>query len=152
MARRTANQRHRARVLAFEILYELDFGAGHSDAEAVLQRRLADCESDPPPTAEAVNFARDLVTGVLRHRADIDARIRRAAPAWPLEQMARIDVNILRLAIFEVLFDNRTPLKAAINEGIELAKAYGGDTSPRFVNGVLGAVVGAAAPPDRPPA
>ena len=95
-------------------------------------------EAAAPPDVET--FARALVTGVLEHRGEIDEVIRQKAPAWPLEQVAVVDRNILRLAIFEILLDNRVPVRAAINEAVELAKAFGGESSPKFVNGVLGAV------------
>jgi N utilization substance protein B len=86
-------------------------------------------------------FSTDLVTGVIQHKQEIDASIRRYAPAWPVEQLALLDRNILRLAIFEILYDNSTPVKVAINEAVELAKAFGTDSSARFINGVLGSVV-----------
>lgn len=140
-------RRHRGRVLALEVLYELELAPGHA-AEAALAQRGEDREAAP----ETVAFARELIEGIDQHRAAIDDRIHHAAPAWPLDQMPRIDVSILRLAIFEILFDNRTPLKAAINEAVELAKEYGGENSPRFVNGVLGAIVGDSASSARPPA
>jgi N utilization substance protein B len=89
---------------------------------------------------EAGDFVRSLVNGVLDNKNNIDDVIRRFAPAFPVEQIAPIDRNILRLAIFEVLFDNRVPVKAAINEAVELAKGFGGDTSQKFINGVLGSV------------
>jgi N utilization substance protein B len=142
-----AGRRRRGRVLALEVLYELELAPGH-EPEAALATRGEDREAPP----EAIDFARELIAGVGEHRAAIDDRIRRVAPAWPLDQMPRIDVSILRLAIFEILFDNRTPLKAAINEAVELAKEYGGENSPRFVNGVLGAIVGDSASSARPPA
>ncbi len=90
---------------------------------------------------DAADFARSLVNGVLANRKGIDGIIQEFAPAFPIEQISIIDRNILRLAIFEVLFDNRVPVKAAINEAVELAKSFGSDTSPKFVNGVLGSVV-----------
>src|SRR5205085_10913622 len=71
---------------------------------------------------------------------DLDSVIAQSAPNWPIEQMSKIDKNILRLAIFEILFDNRVPLKAAINEAVELGKRFGSDSSSRFINGVLGTV------------
>ncbi len=77
---------------------------------------------------------------MLAHREQIDQMIHDKAPAWPLEQVAVVDRNILRLAIYEILVDNRVPVRAAINEAVELAKAFGGQSSPKFVNGVLGAV------------
>lgn len=142
-----AGRRHRGRVLALEVLYELELAPGH-DPDAALAIRGEERERPP----EAAAFARELIAGVGQHRAAIDARIRQAAPAWPLDQMPRIDASILRLAIFEILFDNRTPLKAAINEAVELAKEYGSENSPRFVNGVLGAIAGDSASSARPPA
>jgi N utilization substance protein B len=85
-----------------------------------------------------VEFASNLVHGVIQHLAEIDKLIARYAPEWPLDQMAVIDRNVLRIAIFEFLIDGRTPIKVAINEAVELAKTYGSDSAPRFVNGVLG--------------
>jgi N utilization substance protein B len=90
---------------------------------------------------EAADFAGSLVSGVLQNKKSIDDLIQRFAPIFPVNQIAPIDRNILRLAIFEILFDNRVPVKAAINEAVELAKGFGGDTSQKFVNGVLGSVV-----------
>jgi N utilization substance protein B len=89
---------------------------------------------------EVAVFARELVAGVLENRERIDAVIARAAPAYPVEQLAVVDRNILRLAIHEVLMNNETPVRAAINEAVELAKKFGSDSSARFVNGVLGSV------------
>ena len=85
-------------------------------------------------------YAEELITGVLAHLEPIDAAIIGAAHEYPIEQMARIDKNILRLAIFEMLYNNAVPAKAAISEAVELAKLYGSDNSRRFVNGVLGTV------------
>lgn len=126
--------RRKARVIALTTLYEIDT-VGHSP-EDVLQRHLDDGAS-----LEAAAFARHLVSGVIEHRPEIDQRISKAAPAWPIDQMAKLDKNILRLAIFEILFDNSaTPVKAVINEAVELAKTFGSDTSSKFVNGVLGTI------------
>ncbi|MBM3142124.1 MAG: transcription antitermination factor NusB [Chloroflexi bacterium] len=129
--------RRKARTIALQTLYELDCSA-HKPKE-ILARLLK--ERALPD--EAADFAQSLVKGVLQNKKDIDDVIRRFAPAFPVEQIATIDRNILRLAIFEVLFDNRVPVKAAINEAVELAKSFGGDTSQKFVNGVLGSVVNA---------
>ena len=129
-----AGQRRKARVIALKALYEMD-AVAHQPQD-ILARLLE--EAAAPPEVEA--FARELVAGVLEHQAEIDEVIRQKAPAWPLEQVAVVDRNILRLAIFEVLLDNMVPVRAAINEAVELAKAFGGESSPRFVNGVLGAV------------
>jgi N utilization substance protein B len=103
----------------------------------VLERRLADGQL---PTA-VKDFARRLVTGTLEHQNVLDFFIHRHAPEWPLEQMAYIDRNILRMAIFEFAIDGQTPIKVAINEAVELAKTFGSDSAPRFVNGVLGTLV-----------
>jgi N utilization substance protein B len=127
-------RRRRARTIALKALYEADT-VGH-DPQKILARLL---EEKPPP-AEVRDFARELVSGVLAHRERIDQMIHDKAPAWPLEQVAVVDRNILRLAIYEIMVDNRVPVRAAINEAVELAKAFGGESSPKFVNGVLGAV------------
>jgi len=129
-----AGQRRKARIIALKALYELDTVA--HQPEDILARLLD--EAAAPPEVGA--FARELVTSVLAHQEEIDEVIRQKAPAWPLEQVAVVDRNILRLAIFEILLDNRVPVRAAINEAVELAKAFGGESSPKFVNGVLGAV------------
>lgn len=127
--------RRRARILALKALYEIDC-ASHAPA-VVLYRRLS--ESDLPPAYE--DFASHLVNGVLEHQTVLDTFIHEHAPEWPLEQMAYIDRNILRMAIFEFAIDGRTPVKVAINEAVELAKTFGSDSAPRFVNGVLGSLV-----------
>lgn len=124
--------RRRARALALQALYEVDI-TGHR-AEEVFSRLLTEKELDEGHA----DFARGLIEGVLQHQKGIDERIRSFAPAWPLSQMAAIDRNILRLAIFEILIDNSVPVKVAINEAVELAKTFGSDSSPKFVNGVLG--------------
>jgi N utilization substance protein B len=129
-----AGKRHKARVIALKALYELD-SVGHEPG-AILSRLL---EENPVPSDVAA-FVQELVSGVLDHREQIDEVIRQKAPAWPLEQVAVIDRNILRLAIYEILIDNRVPVRAAINEAVELAKSFGGESSPKFVNGVLGSV------------
>jgi N utilization substance protein B len=88
---------------------------------------------------EAVPFIKELVTGALENKENIDSMVRRFAAAWPLEQIAIIDRNILRIGIYEILL-NKVPPKVAINEAVELAKTFGSDNSPKFVNGVLGSV------------
>lgn len=128
------NERHRARGLALQSLYEIDT-TGHEPPE-VVRRQLGLITLSP----ENSRFASELVSGVLAHKSLIDEHIRRFAHAWPIEQMAVVDRNILRLAIFEVLIDNKVPVRVAINEAVELAKDFGSQNSPRFVNGVLSAV------------
>lgn len=131
-----ANRRRKARTIALQSLYESDL-AGHDPLEA-LDRGLAEDEVDAATAA----YARHLVEGVARDRLEIDRKLTEAAPAWPLAQMPPIDKNLLRLAIYELLFDNkRVPMKAVINEAVEIAKVFGSESSSRFVNGVLGTVV-----------
>ena len=126
--------RRKARELALQVLYEADC-AGHKAEEAAV-RLLANQKL----SAENSAFIRELVGGVIRNKEKIDHNIQSFAPAWPIGQISLIDRNILRLAIFEVLFDNKTPIKVAINEAVELAKRFGTDSSSKFVNGVLGSV------------
>jgi N utilization substance protein B len=127
--------RHQARIVALQALYEIDC-TNHAPA-VVLEQRFVVARL---PTA-AKDFACHLVSGVLEHQTVLDTFIHRHAPEWPLEQMAYIDRNILRVAIFEFAVDGQTPVKVAINEAVELAKAFGSDSAPRFVNGVLGTLV-----------
>jgi len=141
--------RRQARVIALETLFEVDL-AGH-DSEETLQRSIEEHSQSSP---EAVDYARRIVSGVLAHVGELDQRIAQAAPAWPIGQMPKIDKSILRIAFYEILVDNmaapeRVPVKVAINEAVELAKLYGGDSSSRFVNGVLGAVVAGRPPSPR---
>jgi N utilization substance protein B len=126
--------RRRARVLALQALYEIDTAKHRADK--VLDRLLS--EENLP--AENASFVQDLVTGVIQNKDRIDQNIKNFAPAWPIEQIPIIDRNILRLAIFEILIDNKVPVKVAINEAVELAKTFGADRSSKFVNGVLGSV------------
>lgn len=127
--------RHRARIVALQALFEIDI-ASH-DPEVVLRR----CLDRRPLPQRASEFARTLVFGVLEHRAKLDDLIQENASQWPLEQMAVIDRNILRMAIFEFAVAGTAPVKVAINEAVELAKLFGSESSPRFINGVLGAIV-----------
>jgi len=126
--------RRKARSVALQALYEIDL-AGH-DVEAVIARLLAEIEF----SEENSIFITELVRGVLQNREEIDRHLQNFAPAWPVWQIAVIDRNILRLAIFEILFDNKVPVKSAINEAVELAKKFASDNSAKFVNGVLGSV------------
>jgi len=127
--------RTRARGIALQALYEIDI-AGHTPGE-VLEGRL----SDGPLEESLVSFTSQIVLGVLPIVNELDAIIARHAPEWPLEQVAAIDRNILRIALWEIAVSNQTPMKVAINEAVELAKVFGSDSTPRFVNGVLGSLV-----------
>ena len=128
------SSRHKAREVAIQALYEVDT-TGHK-AEEVVSHLLTERTLDD----ERAAFARELIAGVLTNQADIDAKITSFAKVWPLPQMSAIDRSILRLAIFEVLIDNKVPVKVAINEAVELAKTFGSESSPKFINGVLGSV------------
>ena len=128
--------RRKARLAAVLALFELDFQQ-RPPAE-VVEERLAGLNL----VEDNRDFARRLVQGVVHHREDIDARIGEAAPQWPIEQIAHVDKNVLRLAIYELMFeDSSVPAKVAITEAIELARLLGSGASPKFVNGVLGAVM-----------
>ncbi len=124
--------RRRARRVTLETLYEYDI-ADH-DPDDVLAQRLV----ESPMELAGSEFTSLLVHGVIQHQEEMDRLISRYAPEWPLDQMAVIDRNILRIAIFEFLVTDETPVKVSINEAVELAKVYGSDSAPRFINGVLG--------------
>jgi transcription antitermination protein NusB len=126
--------RHKAREVALQVLYEID-SVGH-DPEDTMNRIL----SRTQVSEDIAGFARELVNGIIHNREQLDQNIRDFAPAWPLDQISIVDRNILRLAIFEILHDNRIPIKVAINEAVELAKTFGSNNSSRFINGVLGSV------------
>ncbi len=132
-----ANVRHRARIAAMQVLFELDI-TDHP-LEPTLQRRL---EDEGLPT-DASEFVQRIVRGAWERRTFLDNVIEQAAPNWPLYQMPAIEKAILRLSIWELLLNEHdpAPAKAVINEAVELAKHFGGDNSGRFVNGVLGTVV-----------
>ena len=126
-----AGARRLARAITLKALYEID-STGHK-AEEVLNRLLADAGL----SAENFAFVHELVNGVIKNQQNLDQNIKNFAIAWPIEQIPVVDRNILRLAIFELLFDNKVPINVAISEAVELAKGFGGDNSARFVNGVL---------------
>ncbi len=122
--------------MALQALFEVDT-TGHSPEE-VVSRRVAEDGLDP----ESASYAEGLVNGVLHHVTEIDNLIQKAAPAWPFAQMAGIDRNIIRIALYEALFQpEKLPFKVAVNEAVELAKKFGSESSGRFVNGVVGKIV-----------
>jgi N utilization substance protein B len=127
--------RRSARVIALQVLYELD--ATQHTPDTVLTARL----EESPLEADLHDFAHVLVEGVLRHRRQLDAVLQQAAPEFPLDQVAIVDRNVLRIALYEWIVGKHSPVKVAINEAVELAKEYGSESSSRFVNGVLGALV-----------
>ena len=126
--------RTRARSLALQVLYEVDM-ANHPPAD-VFRSRL----EESPLSDELSDFVRKIIFGVLPRTTDLDQLIAKYAPEWPFEQVAAIDRNILRIALWEFAVFHETPVKVAINEAVELAKEFGSDSAPRFVNGVLGAL------------
>ena len=117
-----------------QVIFEMEHREG--DAEAAVRYHF----EDQPGSEDQVRFAISLVQGALEHRAQIDEEIGRSSTHWTLEQMAGVERAVLRLALYELLFEPDVPVKAAINESIELAKTFGGDEAGRFVNGVLGRV------------
>jgi len=127
-------ERRRARSLALQALYEID-SVGHPEEEVI-----AHYGGDLSP--EAREFMIQLVHGTLESESEIDVLLEESAPEWPISELAVIDRNILRLSIWELLIWRETPLKVAINEAVELAKRFGSDSAPRFVNGVLGTLAG----------
>jgi N utilization substance protein B len=135
--------RHRARIAALQALFEIDCTAHHP--LVVVERRLDEAALPEP----GVEFVQALVEGVEANREALDRLVARYAPEWPVDQIAIVDRNILRIAIFEIMHRDDTPTKVAINEAVELAKEFGGDSSGRFVNGVLGSLVAQEPVPDR---
>lgn len=134
-----ASNRHLGRIVALQSLYEYEFRVSAEDKSAsideILGRNLERYEQE----IEDTDFVKELVQGVLKKQNDLDDHIRPLAPEWPLEQIARIDRNILRLGLYELLYRAKhVPPKVAINEAVELAKAFGSDNSSKFINGVLG--------------
>ncbi len=124
---------HQGRVLALQVLYECDL-AGHEWRPA-LDARADELHATP----EAISFAKNCIEGVVGEQDNLDALIRRHQHQWPVEQLAAIDRAVLRLGLFELAENSRTPPLVAINEAVELAKTFGSEGSARFVNGVLGA-------------
>jgi N utilization substance protein B len=134
-----ASNRHLGRIVALQSLYEYEFRTQSEDAsvdiDEILKRNLERYES----AIEDKPFVSDLVKGVIAKQADLDAKIQPIAPDWPIEQIARIDRSILRIGLYELLhLAEVVPPKVAINEAVELAKAFGSDNSSKFINGVLG--------------
>lgn len=130
--------RHLVRTVVLQSLYEWDFYGHKADITKVLERNLAEFA----PGIDEPEFAWKILKGIAEHIKEIDARITKTAPEWPLDKIAVIDRNILRIGLYELLFADKAevPPKVAINESIEMAKNYGGPNSSRFINGVLGTV------------
>lgn len=131
-------RRHLARELALKVLFELETDGG--DAERSLRYHVAESRAD----AEVADFARTLIQGVREHQTEIDGLLAEASKNWGLDQMAKVERTLLRIATFEIRYLPNIPLKAAINESIELAKTFGGPDSGKFVNGILGRIAAEA--------
>lgn len=130
------SNRHQARTVALQSLYEWDFYDGARDLKEVIERNLEELA----PGLDEKDFSRQIALGVAEHRAEIDEAITTFAPDWPLAKITTVDRNVLRIGTYELRYNFDIPSKVAINEAIELAKTYGGESSGKFVNGVLGAV------------
>ena len=133
--------RHLGRIVALQTLYEEDFRRECADKAFKLDRVLARNIERYRETIDDKAFIRQLVNGVAKHQPEIDDIIRPVAPEWPIEQIARIDRIVLRIGVYELTIAEDVPPKVAINEAVELAKAFGGDNSSKFINGVLGTVL-----------
>jgi transcription antitermination protein NusB len=136
-----ASNRHLGRIVALQTLYEQDFRSEVVDDSFSLAEVLGRNIARYQETIDDKAFIEQLVSGVDERREEIDAILQPVAPEWPVEQMARMDRVILRIGAFELLFEKDVPPKVAINEAVELAKAFGGENSSKFVNGVLGTVL-----------
>lgn len=130
------SNRHLGRTIALQSLFEWDFYNGQNDIALILERNI----NEFGPTPEDVEFTHTLVGHLFEHMSELNTLIRTFAPDWPLEQITTVDRNVLRIGIYELKFDKTIPPKVAINESIELAKTFGGESSGRFVNGVLGSI------------
>ncbi|MDO8435973.1 MAG: transcription antitermination factor NusB [bacterium] len=130
--------RHLSRSIAMQSLYEWDFSEKKANLEKIIEKNIKEFG----PGLEDTSLAWQIVTGVVKYLAELDKIIEKAAPEWPLSQITIVDRNVLRIGLFELIYSDKeeVPPKVAINEAIELAKSFGGESSGRFVNGVLGTV------------
>ena len=136
-----ASNRHLGRIIALQTLYEqelrLDAGDTGFDIKAVLKRNIARYKE----MLDDIKFIEKLVSGVTKHADELDAKLQPVAPEWPIDQIARMDRLILRIGLYELENEADVPPKVVINEAVELAKAFGGDNSSKFINGVLGTLL-----------
>lgn len=131
------SNRHLARTIVLQTLYQWDFNdRKQSDLTGIIKKNLQEFA----PQFDDKGFIESLVNGVLKNQSAIDALIIKYAPEWPIEQITMVDRNVLRIGIYEMRYDHDIPEKVAINEAIELAKTFGGESSGKFVNGVLGTI------------
>ncbi len=136
-----ASNRHLGRIIALQTLYEqelrIDANDTEFDVDAVLARNIERYKD----MLDDVTFIKELVAGVDEQAEKLDAQLQPVAPEWPIDQIARMDRLVLRIGLYELENDNDVPPKVVINEAVELAKAFGGDNSSKFVNGVLGTLL-----------
>ncbi len=131
--------RHLSRSIAMQSLYEWDFyGKRPEDLEKIVEKNIKEFGAG----MEKIEFVWQIIKGVIEHMAQIDKIIEKSAPEWPIDQITIIDRNVLRIGLYELIYENKeeVPPKVAINEAIELAKTFGGDSSGKFINGVLGTI------------
>ncbi len=134
-----ASNRHLGRIVTLQTLYEYEFRSQSEDTNLELDEILQRNIDRYKESIDDTDFVRSLVDGVLEHQEDLDAKLQPMAPGWPLDQIARIDRNVLRIGLYELLYKaDSVPPKVVINEAVELAKAFGSDNSSKFINGVLG--------------
>lgn len=131
------SNRHLARTIAMQTLYQWDFNGRHADK---IEEILAFCRKEFTTDFDDGGFIKELVDGVLKHIDELDAVVTKFAPEWPVDTITVVDRNVMRIGVYELLHSETVPSKVAINEAIELAKGFGGEASGRFVNGVLGAI------------
>ncbi len=133
-----ASNRHLGRIVALQTLYEADFRASCKDTSLDIKEVLNRNIERYSETIEDKNFILKLVDGVSSLQSDLDKQLQPLAPDWPIEKIARIDRIILRMGLYELKHEKDVPPKVVINEAVELAKAFGGENSSKFINGVLG--------------
>ena len=134
-----ASNRHLGRIVVLQTLYEYEFRSQAHDSNVSLVEIVARHLSRYEDTIGDKQFVQDLLNGIIEKQVELDSKLQPMAPEWPISQIARIDRNVLRMGLFELLYMKETvPPKVAINEAVELAKAFGSDNSSKFINGVLG--------------
>lgn len=136
-----ASNRHLGRIVALQTLYEEDFRTDSGDISLDVKEVLSRNTSRYRETIDDLAFIEALVEGVIKYRDELDAVIQPLAPEWPIDQIARMDRVVLRMGAYELLHAEDVPPKVVINEAVELAKAFGGDNSSKFINGVLGSLL-----------
>ena len=131
------SNRHLARTIAMQTLFSWDFnGKQEKDLNDLIEQNFKQFA----PKFNDYGFVKCIINGVIKHKTEIDGYITKYATEWPLDQITIVDRNILRIGVYELIFDQDIPSKVAINEAIEIAKTFGGESSGKFVNGVLGAI------------